>query len=204
MIANRRAVLSHAAMSSLTPILGWCAGVVALAAGLPQVIRLIRSGNTNGVSTWTYVVWTLTVLWWALWAIRVGAVPSYVTNLLCVPILGVALVKLGPGRWPLVTLASGAVLAGGVDLYWVPLLAVGGSVFQAIIATPSVVTALQRDADLSGVSISTWVLLIVGNVLWVGYDVGIGFALAGVVPVLSSVTAIIVIVKARAFRSVHP
>jgi hypothetical protein len=143
-------------------------------------------------------------MWWAAWAIGVGAMPSYVVNLLCVPVLGIAVALLRPTRAQLTLLILSPILAVGMGLVWIPALAIVGSAFQIIIALPSAHTALRRGADLSGVAVGTWVLLIVGDVLWVAYDTGIGFALAGTVPILSSLTAAVVIVKARAYQKENP
>ena len=38
------------------PALGWAAGLASLAAGIPQVLKLLQTRDSEGVSSWTYTL----------------------------------------------------------------------------------------------------------------------------------------------------
>ena len=158
-------------------VIGWFATVLTLASGLPQTIKLVRTRDSHGVSEWTYVLWTATALWWAGWGFHIDAVPIMAVNLLLLPPLIAVVILLSPDRSQIVfLLASPPVLILAL-LAFPPMVAVIGTVLACLLAVPSVVEAFRTE-DPSGVAVGTWVFLAMASVLWIVYNVGIGYPLA--------------------------
>ncbi len=158
------------------PLIGWLATILTLASGLPQTIRLVRTRDSHGVSAWTYVLWAATALWWAGWGFHVDSVPMMAVNLLLLPVLITVVVLLEPDRRQLMFLLASPPLLILALLVIPPVVAVVGTVFACLLAVPSVVQAFRTE-DPSGIAIGTWVFLAMASVLWVIYDVGIGYPL---------------------------
>ena len=157
-------------------LIGWLATILTLASGLPQTAKLVRTRDRHGVSEWTYVLWAATALWWAGWGYHVGSVPMMTVNLLLLPMLIAVVVLLEPDRRQLMFLLASPPLLILALLVIPPVVAMVGTVFACLLAVPSVIEAFRTE-DPSGVAIGTWVFLAMASVLWVSYDVGIGYPL---------------------------
>ena len=173
-------------------IIGWLAGVLTLASGVPQVIKLVRTRDSQGVSEWTYVIWASTALFWAGWGFHIGAAPMIAVNLILLPILTTLVVLLGPDRRQLAFLVASPPILLLALLVLPPASAVIGTILICLLAVPSVVEA-YRTEDPSGVAIGTWVLLALSAALWVTYNVGIGYPLAASSLVVEAILACLVI-----------
>lgn len=157
-------------------VIGWLATILTLASGLPQTIKLVRTRDSHGVSEWSYVLWAATALWWAGWGFHVDSVPMLVVNLLLLPVLIAVVVLLGPDGRQLAFLLTSPPLLVLALLFSPPLVAVAGTILACLLAVPSVVEVFRTE-DPSGVAVGTWVFLAMACVLWVIYDVGIGYPL---------------------------
>jgi MtN3 and saliva related transmembrane protein len=157
-------------------VVGWLATILTLASGLPQTIKLVRTRDTQGVSEWTYVLWAATALWWAGWGFHIDSVPMIAVNLLLLPMLITVVVLLRPDRHQLAFLLASPPLLMVSLLVSPSLVAVVGTVLACLLAVPAVVEVFRTD-DPSGVAVATWALLAMACVLWVIYDVGIGYPL---------------------------
>ena len=173
-------------------VIGWLATLLTLASGLPQVIKLVRTRDAQGVSSWTYVIWASTALFWAGWGFHIDALPVIAVNLILLPILLTLVIILGPDRrQSLVLFASPPVLILAL-LTYAPATAMIGTVLACLLAVPSVVEAFRTE-DPSGVAIGTWVLLAASGALWVIYNIGIGYPLAASSLVVEAALSCVVI-----------
>ena len=157
-------------------VVGWLATILTLASGLPQTIKLVRTRDSHGVSEWTYVLWAATALWWAGWGFHISSVPMMAVNLLLLPMLIAVVVLLGPDRRQLAFLLTSPPLLILALVVSPTLVAVAGTILACLLALPSVVEVFRTE-DPSGVAVGTWVFLAIACVLWVIYDVGIGYPL---------------------------
>lgn len=151
------------------------ANVMGAGMAYPQASKLIRTGNTDGVSgVWAGVSLTMNIWWLAyglandLW----GLVPvSGVAAVLYVAIIVAYLRSVGRA-------AFGGVVLGAAVLGMVPapFLVVGGwtaaglaiGLCYGMQLVPAVVAAC-RTRDLKGVAPSTWLMAWVEAVIWIGY-----------------------------------
>lgn len=180
-------------------ILGWAASTLTLASGLPQVLRIYRTRNTDGLSVTSYVIWIALSTWWALWGHYVGAAPMLVVNTLCAGIFAVTLCYLRPSKRALLSLLL-LVAAGFVAIAYVPALAVLGSVGLIVVAAPALLSVM-RSPSPSGVSPITWAQITVANLLWAIYDVAIGYPLAGLSSLVLAIGAGLVVFHLSRARS---
>jgi MtN3 and saliva related transmembrane protein len=157
-------------------VIGWLATVLTLASGLPQTIKLVRTRDSHGVSEWTYVLWAATALWWAGWGFHVDSMPMMAVNLLLLPMLIAVVVLLGPDSRQFAFLLASPPLLIVALLVSPPAVVVIGTILACLLAVPSVINVF-RTQDPSGVAVWTWVFLAMASVLWVIYDVGIGYPL---------------------------
>jgi MtN3 and saliva related transmembrane protein len=187
-------------MSAFVPLAGWAAGILTLAAGLPQAFKLLRTRNTEGVASWTYVLWTLVAIWWTGWGLAVHAWPTFVINALCIPILGLSAVLLGPSRVQyglLIASVPACIVLSIVSPFSVLLVASG---LLLAFSVPSAVVALKAGSDLSGVAVGTWALVVLNNILWLVFDIGIHQPFAGVAGMITATLAAIVIARTLEHR----
>jgi len=75
-----------------TELLGFAAAALTTGAFLPQAVKTIRSRNTSGISLAMYVIFTIGVLLWLLYGLRIGSWPMIIANTIT---LGLALTILG-------------------------------------------------------------------------------------------------------------
>ena len=181
-------------------VVGWLAAAATLLSSVPQVVRLLRTRNTSGVSIWTYTIWTSVALWWAAWGFAVGAKPSLAVNLACAPLLFAVVLLLRPTRthWAVLALSLVGSITG---MLWSPTsLLVVGSLGQVLLGLPAATEALRRNADLSGVAPGTWAIVIVSSVLWIVFETGIGYPEASVAGTLQALVAVVILLRVRRFR----
>lgn len=151
------------------------ANVMGAGMAYPQASKLIRTGNTHGVSgVWAGVSLTMNIWWLAyglandLW----GLVPvSAVAAVLYVAII-VAYMR-SAGRSALGGVLLGAFVLGMVPA---PVLALGGwtaaglaiGLCYGMQLVPAVVAACRTN-ELHGVAPSTWLMAWAESVIWIGY-----------------------------------
>ncbi len=151
------------------------ANVMGAGMAYPQASKLIRTGNTRGVSgVWAGVSLTMNIWWLAyglangLW----GLVPvSGVAAVIYVAIIIAYIRSAGPG-------ALGGVLGGALILGMIPapFLAFGGwtvaglaiGLCYGLQLVPAVV-ATCRTRELNGVAPTTWIMAWVEAVIWTAY-----------------------------------
>ncbi len=80
-------------MSTLnTEIIGLVAATLTTAAFVPQALHSLRTRNLEGVSLGMYATFTLGVLLWLIYGVRIGSVPVIAANLVTLFLAGMILV----------------------------------------------------------------------------------------------------------------
>ncbi len=157
----------------MTPvaILGWVAATVGILLGLPQLLHLIRTRHTEGVSLIAWQILLVLNLAWASHGILVGQANMIVTNVFAlfstVPIL-VLMTRQRGLSLPKVLLPSlaGAALVIVIDLMF------GPAAYGVAAAIPGAVVNLAQSVELirsrsvAGVSPIFMVFAVVNQLLW--------------------------------------
>jgi len=179
---------------------GWLAAVITVAASIPQLIKLIATRNTHGVNTWSYASWLALACWWELFGLSVHALPTILTNVLAIPLQAAALLLLRPQlRHWLFLIANMALMITIWSLapHWT---AVPASLLLVYMGIPSARQTLKSGADVSGVAVSTWFLIVVQGVAWVIYNSSIGYPLSGIADLFLAVIAAGVVYRVLKYR----
>jgi uncharacterized protein with PQ loop repeat len=159
---------------SLVDALGWVAAAVGILLGLPQLVHLIRTRHTEGVSLLAWQSLLVLNLSWGMHGVLIGQLNMIVTNafglLTTVPIL--VLMCRSRGLSLLRVLAPAVVIAVvviGADL------AFGSVAFGAVVLIPGTVVnvaqsvELVRSPSVEGVSPLFLSLAVVNQLLWVSW-----------------------------------
>jgi uncharacterized protein with PQ loop repeat len=155
--------------------LGWLAVVISTTMGLPQLIRLAKTRNVQGVSltAWQFIL--AMNLAWTAHGIRISQAPLVVTNALgpltTVPILyflaRASHRKMLPTLLPSVLFAAAAV---GVDLAFGSAPFGVAAVGLAVVANVGQSLELIRAPHVRGVATLFMVLAVVNQVVWLGWS----------------------------------
>lgn len=68
-------------MIEITTLIGLAAACCTTAAFIPQVLRILRTGNVDGISLTMYSIFTLGVSLWLGYGIIIGDLPMILANL---------------------------------------------------------------------------------------------------------------------------
>ncbi len=78
-------------------IIGFIAAFCTTSAFIPQVIHILKTGNTEGISLLMYSIFTVGVGLWLIYGIILGDLPMFLANLitllLALTVLGLTLYK---------------------------------------------------------------------------------------------------------------
>jgi len=189
---------------SMTSLVGAAAVASSLLFVWPQVLRLARTHDADGISIvttlWAMAGFTL----WSAYGVRKGLPAIWIAN--GQALLGFAAVLALCARWnppvrrvSLLVIVEGALLAllgtrVPVDAIGICAIVVGATSFvpQAVVA--------WRTADVSGVSVATYVLLSISATLWAVYGVLRRDPIVVAPNLLIVPTAVLVAVRAAASR----
>lgn len=175
------------------------ANLLGAAMAVPQAHKLVRDRRAQGVSmTWAAASVTVNA-WWVGYGLGVGdigivpvsvvSVMAYLVIVMTVARLSSASARVTLGRALPAALALSALPVGTLILAgWTSTGIVLGALY-GVQLTPAVV-GVYRSADVSGVSVATWVIALAEAVLWGVYgastgDVGL-WALAATGVLMSS------------------
>ncbi|KAA9108089.1 SemiSWEET family sugar transporter [Microbacterium rhizomatis] len=161
---------------TIVEVLGWLGTVTAILLGLPQLVRLARTGNAEGLSLPAWQAFLAVNIGWTAHGITIGQAPQIVASALSlastVPILILLSRHLGRRIWS--TLLPGLVLAGIMIL--VDQL-FGSGAYGAIAIIPAVLAnagqsvALIRSSHVRGVSALFLILAVLNQGLWVTWAI---------------------------------
>jgi len=157
-----------------TEILGWAGTVTAVVLGLPQLVRLARTRNVEGLSLPAWQAFLAVNLGWTAHGIAIGQAPQVAASALSllstVPILYLMSRQLK--RSFLLTLAPGLGLAALMVL--IDQLFGSGAygavaIIPAVLANAGQSVALVRDRHVDGVSVLFLILAVVNQVIWLAW-----------------------------------
>lgn len=152
-------------------ILGWIGTLVGGLMGVPQLVRLFRTRNVDGLSTATWQAWTATAIAWAVHGVRIGQAPQVTTSVLvfasAIPIVYLMARELDRGfvRLLLPGLAGGLLLIL-IDVTW------GSAAFGLVSLIPMLVVNIGQSLELirsphvDGVSVVTIAMLTLNQTIW--------------------------------------
>lgn len=156
--------------------LGWAGTLTAILLGLPQLIRLARTRNVEGLSLPAWQAFLAVGIGWTSHGIIIGQPPQIVASALSlastIPILYLLARQLR--RNLLATLLPGLLLAAamvGIDLV------LGSGAYGAIAIIPAVIAnagqsiALIRAPHVGGVSVLFLILAVINQVLWLAWAI---------------------------------
>lgn len=153
------------------------ANVMGAGMAYPQASRLIRTGNTQGVSgVWAGVSITMNI-WWLAYGLANGLWGLVPVSIVAAVLYGAIIVAYirSSGRRSIGGVMFGALVLG---MGPAPFLALGGWTLAGLAIglcygmqlVPAVV-ATCRTRDLDGVAPSTWLMAWVESVIWLAYGV---------------------------------
>lgn len=161
---------------SLAEILGWAGTITGILLGLPQLIRLARTRNVDGLSLRAWQAILAVNLGWTAHGITIGQPPQIITSFLSlfatVPILYLMARQLN--RSFVLTLLPGLVLAAVMIL--IDQL-FGSAAYGAVAIIPAVIgnagqsVALVRAQHVEGVSALFLMLAVVNQVFWLTWAI---------------------------------
>ncbi|MGC3954277.1 MAG: SemiSWEET family transporter [Propionicimonas sp.] len=159
---------------SLAEVVGWLAALAAIVLGIPQVVRLVRTRSTAGLSTVAWQASLAICLGWLVHGFQIGALNMIVPNGFgALPAVAVLLLVLRERRLnPVRLFAPVAVVAAGmitVDLMlgstWYGLVATGA----AVVANAGQGVQLVRAPSIQGVAPGFLLVQLANQVLWLGW-----------------------------------
>lgn len=160
-------------------ILGWIAAAFGMSSALPQLVRLWRSRTSAGLSSRLWQLNTAGTTAWAMHGFHVQQVQLQVPNIICSLLyIGVLwFIVRDRAERLLPKLLLPLLLAAGLfalDLWLGPV------VFGIVVAIPMLVGQvaqlrfMMRSRELSGVSVPTLLVIVLVQVLWFIWGVGVG------------------------------
>lgn len=178
--------------------LGAVGTFVGLVRALPQLVRLIRTTDTHGVSLDTAATSSVVSFGWATYGVLTKQLPvTLATGASGVVFALITLYALKLRRRPrelraapvwFVVLAGGAVVAGGGGLgLLLPISVLVANVPQLVVAF--------READLTGLSASTWLLSMADGAVWLSYALVTGDTAILVFGVLQLTTSAAIVLR---------
>lgn len=160
----------------MTPadLLGWTATVVGTVLAAPQLVRLIRTRNVEGLSLLSWQAALVINIAWAMHGVNIGQLPQMISSALAllttVPILLLMARTLGRGVFP--TVLPSIVVAAcmvAVDLF------LGSAAYGIVAIIPGIVITAAQSVELvrakhvRGVSPLSMALGFVNISMWVAW-----------------------------------
>lgn len=159
---------------SAVAVLGWCAVVVGMVVGLPQLVRLVRTRRVDGLSLTAWRTILAANLAWGAHGVRLGQVTMVLSNAiaLCTTTAIVALLARRFHRPVLVLMAPSIVVAAlmtSVD-HLLGSVAFGvTAILLAAISNTGQSAQLVRSEHVAGVSTLFLTMAVLNQVLWASW-----------------------------------
>ena len=156
---------------SLVDVIGWSATLVGALLGLPQLLRLLRTRNVEGLSLFAWRCILCLNIIWLVHGIRIGAPPQIVTNLVALGITLPLVVLLARSQnRPLLRLVAPSLAAAAVIIvidYSLRSLAFGvAAMVPGVFSNGGQSVELVRSPLVDGVAPLFLVLACVNQCLW--------------------------------------
>ena len=161
---------------SAVEVIGWAGTVSGTILGLPQLLRLVRTGRVDGLSLTAWRAMLVVNLIWTAHGISIGQVPQIVTSALSlcttVPILYLMARDLQRHLLPVLLpglLAAGALIA--VDQILGSATFGAAAIIAAVVANAGQSIELVRAKRIVGVSVLFLILAVVNQGLWLSWAI---------------------------------
>lgn len=161
---------------SVVEVVGWAGTVSGTILGLPQAVRLLRTGRVDGLSLTAWQAMLVVNLIWTAHGLRIGQVPQVLTSALSlcstVPIL--YLMARDRQRHLLQVLLPGLVAVGaliGVDQLFGSAAFGTAAIIPAVVANAGQSVELVRSPRIAGVSVLFLILAVVNQGLWLSWAI---------------------------------
>jgi uncharacterized protein with PQ loop repeat len=163
---------------SVSPVdvIGWAGTVTGTVLGLPQVLRLLRTGRVEGLSLTAWRAMLVVNFTWTAHGISIGQVPQIVTSTLSlcstVPILYLMARKLQRHFVPILLpgLLAAAVLIA-IDQLLGSAAFGTAAIIAAVVANAGQSIELVRSQRIVGVSVLFLILAVVNQGLWLSWAI---------------------------------
>lgn len=161
---------------SATEIAGWAGTLTGITLGLPQVLRLLRTGRVDGLSVTAWQAFLVVNLIWTAHGLRIGQAPQVLTSALSlcstVPIL--CLTARERQRHVPAVLLPGLLVAGAlicVDHLFGSAAFGTAAIIPAIVANAGQSLELIRSPRIGGVSPLFLTLAVLNQGLWLSWAI---------------------------------
>ena len=160
---------------------GWAAVLLGFWGVLVQFQRARRLG-VEGISTATWVLFLFMGFFWITYGVAARSWEVITGSVIVMPLQLAIVFRLQPWKSPQVVMRSFAFFVAACvmpTLLWGWVGGVYGTGVAMVANRVPQIVELIREEDASGVSVMSWLLGVVGTMLWVAYyqDVGLGAAL---------------------------
>lgn len=155
---------------------GWAAVLLGLGGTAAQFQRARRLG-VEGISTATWVLFVFMGCFWITYGVAARSSEVIAGSLIVMPLQLAIVFRLQPWKSPLVVLRAFAffVVACVVPtMLWGWVGGVYGTGVAMVVNRGPQILELIRQEDASGVSVTSWLLGVVGTMLWVAYYQNVG------------------------------
>lgn len=159
---------------TVVQVVGWLATAVGMSLGLPQLLKLLRTRNVEGLSLFAWQATLVVNVIWLVHGLRIEQPPQWLTNVFALSTTLPLVVLLTRARrvplvrtlWP--ALASAAVIIG-IDVLFGSAIYGLAAIPPAIAATGGQSVELVRAEHVKGVSAMFTIGAFVNQCLWLAF-----------------------------------
>jgi uncharacterized protein with PQ loop repeat len=180
--------------------LGYLGAALGVAMVLPQIARTLRNRSVPGVSALSWSLTTLACTSWLFYGVRTHELPQIPGNVLLVS--GAVVIALAVPSLRGVRVRAAALLVGALALLALATLAppavIGGVAIGIALVSgvPQTIKSLTRkEAQVSAVSSSSWLLRIASQACWLSYAIALGDATVAISAIVILTNATIVLLS---------
>ncbi len=144
---------------------------------LPQLARIVRERHADGVSVSTWLVTLAAIVSWMWYGVHTGSMPQLpgnaVAGVTAAAIVGLAWRIRGRGHWStwapiLATIVGVSAISAGGGADWSAGLGIGLGIVGRVPQTVDSWRSMRKGARTT-VSVPTWLMIAVGQGLWLVY-----------------------------------
>lgn len=165
----------------MTPvdILGWVGALMAIAIGIPQAVRLLRTRDTAGLAVMTWQLMLGLNIGWFSHGLLIDAPQMVVPNLISAAISATVLllIRRARGLNPVTLLIPTVLIAAvmiGADLIAGSAAFGVAAVLGSMLANAGQAVNLVRSPDISGVAPGYLIIQLVNQVIWAIWAIVVG------------------------------